>query len=193
MSVKHALLALLSAGSATTYQLRKSFDDSTGQIWPLNIGQASTTLSRLERDGLVTREASPGDDGTQGAWSLTGAGRTELAAWWASTSTRPQPDRHELVLKLALAVAVPGVDLQALIDAQRTAAMTALHDATRARRGVSPEDLPAILVMDHHLAVLEAELAWLESIETTLARRAGRRPGAAASERPADEAAAPAP
>ncbi|EWS81769.1 PadR family transcriptional regulator [Brachybacterium phenoliresistens] len=181
MSVKHALLALLSMGPATTYQLRRSFDESTGQIWPLNIGQASATLSRLERDGQVAREPSEDDDGTQGSWSLTDRGKEELGRWWANAVTRPQPERHELALKLALAVVVPGVDVQALIDAQRIAAMTALHDATRARRGVAPEDLPSMLVLDHHLATLEAELSWLEGIEATLARHRSR-PTSAASD-----------
>ena len=35
------------------YQLRAAFEESTGGTWPLNIGQVYTTLSRLERDGLV--------------------------------------------------------------------------------------------------------------------------------------------
>jgi DNA-binding PadR family transcriptional regulator len=46
MSVKHAMLALLSAEPSSTYRLRKRFDASTGQTWPLNIGQVSTTLNR---------------------------------------------------------------------------------------------------------------------------------------------------
>src|SRR4029453_14764594 len=53
MSVKHGLLALLERGPMHGYQLRAAFEESTGGTWPLNIGQVYTTLSRLERDGLV--------------------------------------------------------------------------------------------------------------------------------------------
>src|SRR6266511_1516280 len=53
MSVKHGLLALLERGPMCGYQLRVAFEESTGGTWPLNIGQVYTTLSRLERDGLV--------------------------------------------------------------------------------------------------------------------------------------------
>ena len=51
--VKNGLLALLERGPMYGYQLRAEFEASTGATWPLNVGQVYTTLSRLERDGLV--------------------------------------------------------------------------------------------------------------------------------------------
>src|SRR5258707_6368938 len=65
MSVRHALLALLSEGPKYGLQLREEFEANTGQVWPLNVGQVYTTLQRLERDGLVTalgdgEEVEPG-------------------------------------------------------------------------------------------------------------------------------------
>src|SRR6202012_3215532 len=53
MSVRHALLALLSEGPKYGLQLRQEFVARTGEVWPLNVGQVYTTLQRLERDGLV--------------------------------------------------------------------------------------------------------------------------------------------
>lgn len=175
MSVKHALLALLSAGPASTYALRGAFDAATGQVWPLNIGQASGTLARCERDALVRRE--PGEDEDQGAglWHLTPAGQEEVRAWFAGAVVRPQPDRQELVMKLALAVSVPGVDVAALVQHQRDATLSVMHDATRARRAVEAGDLAGALVLDHHLFSLESELRWLDTVETTMHRAAGGR------------------
>jgi hypothetical protein len=43
MSVQHALLALLSAGPKYGLQLRQEFEEGTGEIWPLNVGQVYTT------------------------------------------------------------------------------------------------------------------------------------------------------
>ena len=50
MSVRHALLALLSEGPKYGLQLRQEFEARTGEVWPLNVGQVYTTLQRLERD-----------------------------------------------------------------------------------------------------------------------------------------------
>ena len=56
MSVRQALLALLEQGPMYGYQLRAEFEQRTGATWPLNVGQVYTTLTRLERDGLVEGE-----------------------------------------------------------------------------------------------------------------------------------------
>src|SRR6266851_4891752 len=53
MSIRHALLALLSEGPKYGLQLREEFEARTGEVWPLNVGQVYTTLQRLERDGLA--------------------------------------------------------------------------------------------------------------------------------------------
>ncbi|NEE29007.1 PadR family transcriptional regulator, partial [Streptomyces sp. SID7982] len=53
MSIRHGLLALLERGPRYGSQLRTEFESRTGSTWPLNVGQVYTTLSRLERDGLV--------------------------------------------------------------------------------------------------------------------------------------------
>ena len=60
MSVRHALLALLSESPKYGLQLRQEFEESTGEVWPLNIGQVYTTLQRLERDELIESDAPRG-------------------------------------------------------------------------------------------------------------------------------------
>src|SRR6266508_2292763 len=83
MSVKHGLLALLERGPMYGYQLRVAFEESTGGTWPLNIGQVYTTLSRLERDGLV--RPLPENDAGQRPYRITDAGRADLAVWFTAT------------------------------------------------------------------------------------------------------------
>lgn len=186
MSVRAAMLALLSAGEASTYQLRKAFDEATGQVHPVNIGQVSSTLARLERDGRVVRRSAEPEDATAGTWTLTPDGRDELEEWWTRPVDRARPDRHELVLKLSLAVTAPGVDVTALVQRQRTATLSSLHEATRARRGIADSDLAARLVLDHHLFAVEAELRWLDDVEGVLERAAATRPAVSPADRPAD-------
>ncbi|MFC6357174.1 PadR family transcriptional regulator [Luethyella okanaganae] len=171
MSVKHALLALLSRRPSTTYQLRKDFDLTTSQTWPLNIGQVSTTLQRLQRDGLVVRDGGDtSDPASAEPWHLTSRGRDEVEQWWRSPVSREHRGRDELIIKLALAVVVPGVDVVALVQRQRSAMQRLLHDVTRARRAVEPGELPARLVLDNHIFAAEAELRWLDSVEESVAR-----------------------
>ncbi len=77
MSVRHAILALLSEGPKYGLQLQKEFESSTGEVWPLNIGQVYTTLQRLERDGLVESD-EPEQESPQKGFHITAAGYEEL-------------------------------------------------------------------------------------------------------------------
>ena len=188
MSVKHALLALLSWKPSTMYQLRKDFDASTGETWPLNIGQVSTTLQRLERDGLVEQDVTAA--GEPEPWRLTDRGRLEVHAWWHSPVPRETPGRDELVIKLALAVTVPGVDIADLVQRQRSATLRVLHDITKARRGVDAADIAVRLVLDNHIFTTEAELRWLDDVEETLVRAQATAPVQTEIKEPATKAAA---
>ena len=129
MSIRHGLLALLERGPMYGYQLRAAFEESTGSTWPLNIGQVYTTLSRLERDGLV--RPLPENDGGQRPYEITDAGRAELALWFATPISRTDRPRDELAIKLALALTTPGVDVRAVVQTQRSATMRALQEFTR--------------------------------------------------------------
>jgi DNA-binding PadR family transcriptional regulator len=169
MSIRHGLLALLERGPMYGYQLRAAFEESTGATWPLNIGQVYTTLSRLERDGLV--RPLPENDGGQRPYEITGAGRTELASWFTTPISRTDRPRDELSIKLALAITTPGVDVQRVVQTQRTATMRALQEYTRLKtRDARPDDLPWRLVLDAMIFQTEAEVRWLDHCEASLVR-----------------------
>jgi hypothetical protein len=56
VSVKHSLLALLNYTPTYGYQLHGLMEAALGDPWAINIGQIYSTLSRLERGGLVVRQ-----------------------------------------------------------------------------------------------------------------------------------------
>ncbi len=172
MSVKQALLALLEEGPRYGYQLRAEFERRTGATWPLNVGQVYTTLSRLERDGLVAVDGQ--DPEGHVVHRITGPGRDEVAAWFATPVERTQPPRDELAIKLALAVTVPGVDVGAVVQQQRSATMRALQDYTRLKRRAG-DDLAWSLVLDSLIFAAEAEVRWLDHCEARLRRAAIER------------------
>src|SRR3979409_759515 len=108
MSVRHALLALLSEGPKYGLQLRQEFEARTGEVWPLNVGQVYTTLQRLERDGLV--ESDDADDaGPHKRFWITTEGHGELTDWLETPPDVMPPPRGELVIKVLVALTVPGV------------------------------------------------------------------------------------
>src|ERR1700756_1016215 len=118
MSVRHALLALLSEGPKYGLQLRQEFEARTGEVWPLNIGQVYTTLQRLERDGLVESD-DEGDDERQKGFRITTKGKRELAAWLRTPPDLTSPPRDELVIKVLVALRVPGVDVHEVLQVHR--------------------------------------------------------------------------
>ncbi|MET9270065.1 PadR family transcriptional regulator [Kribbella sp. NPDC003557] len=177
MSIKHGLLALLQDGPKYGYQLRGEFETATGATWPLNIGQVYTTLTRLERDGLVqpaaVRAAAQEDDG-RSMYEITEAGRDELATWFRTPVTRESRPRDELAIKLALALAVPGVDVGAVVQRQRTATMQSLQELTRLKRNSSDGEISWQLVVESMIFAAEAEIRWLDHCEALLLRHRGK-------------------
>jgi DNA-binding PadR family transcriptional regulator len=171
VSVRQSLLALLAEQDRYGYQLRQEFELRTGSTWPINIGQVYTTLSRLQRDGLI-EEVGRQPDGSV-VYHLTPAGREEVERWWLTPVDRNAPARDEMAIKLAMAVTGPGVDVIAVIQHQRQETLRALQSYTRQKRAV-PEpakdaDLARLLVLDNLIFAAEAEARWLDLVEQRLA------------------------
>ncbi|WP_431711254.1 PadR family transcriptional regulator [Glutamicibacter uratoxydans] len=169
MSIRHSLLALLQDQPMYGYQLRAEFEERTGATWPLNIGQVYTTLDRLERDGLAVKEGDDGDGHV--IYRITAAGQTEVNNWFAAPVVASNPPRNELAIKLALALTLEGVDVSAIVQAQRTASMRTLQSYTHQRRQSAdpaqgqPQDVAWILVLDSLIFTTEAEIRWLDHCE----------------------------
>ena len=137
MSIRYSILALLQEQPRYGYQLRAAFEERTGSVWPLNIGQVYTTLNRLERDALVRKE---GDDGRGHVlFSITDAGTAEIRRWFSIAVDRGAPPRNELAIKLALAVSTAGTDAHALIQAQREISLRELQEYTQDRKDLAAE------------------------------------------------------
>src|SRR5690606_16960324 len=167
MSVRQSLLTILEQGPCYGYQLRTEFERRTGGTWPLNIGQVYSTLDRLERDRLVER-TGVGDEG-QHYYEITDAGRDAVRHLLTSPDSRTGATRDELAIKLALAVTLPGVDVAAIIQTQRTATLRALQDLTRMKMTsdapTSADDLAWSLVLESLIFTVEAEVRWLDHSE----------------------------
>lgn len=168
MAVREGLLALLDRGASHGYGLKAGFEEATGGVWPLNVGQVYTTLDRLERDGLV--EADSEAHG-QRSWRLTDRGRAELGSWWWAVPGDEPPPRDELVLKVLLAMSAPAEHALEVIGNQRDALMALLAQRRRqakARRIAGASEAAADLMVEVLVLRAEADLRWLDRCEATV-------------------------
>jgi DNA-binding PadR family transcriptional regulator len=166
MSVRHALLALLSEGPKYGLQLRQEFEAGTGEVWPLNVGQVYMTLQRLERDGLVVSDDA--GEGAQKAYRLTDVGHDELVRWLGPPPRTGPPPRDELVIKVLVALHVPGVDVLDLVQAHRHQVVTAMQGYTALKADAADGDIGLLLVVDAELYRLDAVARWLDTAEARL-------------------------
>ncbi len=164
MSVRQGLLAILDLGPCYGYQLRAEYARRTGAA--LNVGQIYTTLDRLERDGLVGKRGV--DERGHTAWGITPAGSRAAAAWLA------EPDaptgRDERAFKVALASTLPGVDVAAVIAAERAAAVRRLAELD----ADDPREAAAAVLREADRARTRAEIAWLDAVAPILAAASDR-------------------
>jgi DNA-binding PadR family transcriptional regulator len=164
MSVRYALLALLSEGPNFGLKLQQEFEPSTGEVWSLNVGQVYTTLQRLERDGLVESEDGDGD-GRQKDFRITSAGREDLIEWLRTPPELIPPPRDELVIKVLVAIRVPGIDIHQIIQSHRRHLVETMQQYTHLKANTDERDLSLTLVIDSQLFHLEGTVRWLDAAD----------------------------
>jgi len=172
MSVRHALLALLSEGPKYGLQLREEFEARTGEVRPLNVGQVYTTWQRLQRDGLVEADDDDGQDGPQKGFRITTAGATELAGWLRTPPDMSSPPRDELVMKVLVALRVPGTDVRDVIQVHRRYLVQLMQQWTRIKESEAESDTSLALVVDAELFRLDAVVRWLDAADGRIKRGA---------------------
>jgi DNA-binding PadR family transcriptional regulator len=171
MSVRHALLALLSEGPKYGLQLRQEFEAQTGEVWPLNVGQVYTTLQRLERDGMVEAEDAT-EEGPQKGFHITTDGQAELDNWLRTPPDFSSPPRDELVIKVLVAVGLRGVDVHEVVQVHRRYLVELMQQWTRLKEDESRFDLNFALVVDAELFRLDSLIRWLDMADGRLKRAA---------------------
>lgn len=86
MSLRSALLALLSSGPMTGYDVVKKFSGSVGYLWQAKDSQIYPALRKMEEEELLEGKLIPW--GSRGAmktqYTVTEAGESELRRWQAS-------------------------------------------------------------------------------------------------------------
>jgi DNA-binding PadR family transcriptional regulator len=168
MSVRHALLALLSEGPKYGLQLRTEFEERTGDVWPLNGGQVYSTLQRLERDGLIVSSDADAP-GPQQNYQLTSAGEIELTQWLTRPPDLSEPPRNEIVMKVMVAAGIRGIEVADVIQVHRRYMIELMQEWTHLKSHDDGDDVNFSLVADAELFRLDAMVHWLDAAEVRLA------------------------
>lgn len=97
MSLRYALLGLLSAKPASGYDLLGRFKESLANVWPATQSQIYTELTKLADDGLI----AVSDEGPRGRkeYTITEVGHEKLRTWMETTEPKPIT-RNEMLLRV---------------------------------------------------------------------------------------------
>ena len=171
MSVRNALLGLLSQRPRHGYELHAAFEAVIGgkQNWDVKPAQIYSTLSRLEESGLVLQEAIEQDGGPEKRiYAITAAGQAELETWFTSGVERGH-HRDEFFIKLMLSLVTGEATPYRVIRLQRAALYQELHALTAQRNQANQRtELAKIFLFDKAIMHLEADLRWLDMVEARL-------------------------
>jgi DNA-binding PadR family transcriptional regulator len=167
--IHHAVLSLLSHGPSHGYQLKGDFEATVGPQWgPLNIGHLYQVLDRLARDGMVSSERrAQAVKPDRVVYSITGAGRDELARWLGEAGPRTSGFRDDFFLKVTAAARTGAPDVvRGVLTRQRTQLLRELRNLDGLRR--KAEDPVVGLLLSGASRHVEADLAFVDEVEAAL-------------------------
>jgi DNA-binding PadR family transcriptional regulator len=171
-------LALLRRQTKHGYQLKVDFEQATGQLWPLNIGQVYSSLQRLERDDLV---AVAEEDEFRRSYRITAEGLSFLRGWLLRPVPRDGGSRDEVTMKVLMAAASGAAQVDEVAARQREETMAALQRFTQHKAAASPSDFAALVQLDRLILRCRAELDWLDLVEARSESSNGTASGKAPS------------
>ncbi len=159
VSVPFTLLGLLEREPSHGYDLKRDYDTLFGRSKPLPFGQVYATLARLSRDGKVLPgETEPGDGPDRKRYAITPDGRHEFETWLAEP-VQPEPHLQTVLFSKVVLALMLGRSAEKYLDTQRAAHLRRMRELTEMKRNDSFVD---VLLADHGLFHLEADLRWID-------------------------------
>jgi DNA-binding PadR family transcriptional regulator len=169
------ILATLREGDMHTYEivrlLKERRDD---RLVPLQKGTIYHTVARLERDGLLAEVGvdREGNRPERTTYTLRDAGRRAVEEW--VRAELPQIDRaSDFRVALSEAHNLERDEVVALLDRRRALLVASVNEhrtgLAGATRRATPEQF--LVELQRQSALLDAELAWQDSLRARLADR----------------------
>jgi hypothetical protein len=116
----------------------------------------------VEADGQAERSQK------QKRYRITSAGTQALAEWLRTPPELVPPPRDELVIKVLVALQVPGTDVHEILQVHRRHVIEVMQRYTRIKAEAAEDDVPLALVADAELFRLEGIVRWLDAADVRL-------------------------
>jgi DNA-binding PadR family transcriptional regulator len=159
MRVPLTLLGLLEREPSHGYDLKRDYDAYFGRGKPLPYGQVYATLSRLSRDGMaIAGPAEPGDGPERKRYVITADGIAEVNKW-LETPAAPEPHLQTVLFAKVVLSLMLDRPADRYLDLQRAAHLQRMRELTTLKQ---QGNLVDILLADHGLYHLEADLRWID-------------------------------
>ncbi len=175
MTIKYAILGLLSWKPFTGYDLKKIFAESASFYWSGNNNQIYRTLIQLFDDGIVTKEVLHQENyPSKKIYTITEKGKSELDNWVSSMPEQPQL-KNSFLIQLAWADRLAPDDLDSFLKKYEDEVhMQLLMQQEKARRGkVAPRRTPRETylwdkILENRTGFYENELNWISRLRKEL-------------------------
>ncbi|MBH0159266.1 PadR family transcriptional regulator [Fictibacillus sp. 26RED30] len=163
MSVKHAILILLSQSPRHRYDLKVSFESMVYKQWEINAGQIYTTIDRLVRDGLV--DASSEEETDLRIYRITPKGEEEIQKWLLEPVEKPLL-KDDFYFKLLCVKQLSSFNLEKMVKQQKEMIIKNILELQLLRKNISftKENETILYLIDGKILHLEADMKWLEII-----------------------------
>ncbi|MEV3898024.1 PadR family transcriptional regulator [Streptomyces anulatus] len=188
MALDHAILVSLLEQPGSGYELARRFERSIGYFWTATHQQIYRVLGRMVDDGLLlVREVEQQGRPDKKEYSVTGPGRSALAAW-LHKPIEPESLRHDLAVKIRgaafddPAALIREVERHQQAHRDRLARYLAgeLRDFTGPDAPAPPDVGQELqhVVLRGGIAFERMTIAWLDDVLDTLHRLAASGPDA---------------
>lgn len=175
MSIKSAILGILSWKPSTGYELKKIFEDSSFMYWSGNNNQIYKALMIMENEELVVSEVIHQDNSpSKKIYTITEEGLEELKKWLVSSPEVPEIKKTFLVqfawsdmlsneeLKELLSKYESEIKLQLIMQMEKN--RRAIHSPNRSTR----EGLIWEMISENIISTYNNELNWVHEARKKL-------------------------
>ncbi len=166
MSLKFALLGLLSESPKYGYEIKQKFEGALGNVWSVSYGQLYPTLRRLSELEWVTKKTAPGKKAAEkNIYSITPTGIKKLNDWLLQPLRTSYRVKDEFTLKFLFFNKLPPEKVLNYLKKQQKKTVMQKEDFQRTLVALRNEiDFFLQAIIRKGVIHLEAETQWLEEV-----------------------------
>lgn len=166
MSHKYLILGLLAQNPMTGYDMRKHVQNVLSVVTNASYGSLYPTLHKLLEDGAVQMDEIEQDNRpAKKIYRITAKGENDLQSWLKEP---PAADniKREFLLKVYFAQEMPSKDLRQMLLRRREEMQARLSSLFHEREATN--DPRQKWILDYTLSMYQAEINWLEQVQSEL-------------------------